>query len=200
MKTNDIAGFAALMTGLGELYGKAITEAYSEIYWNTLKSFDFADVQRAVKHHVADPEYGRFMPKPADIIRWIEGTQDSKALQAWTKVVLAMRRVGSYNSIKFDDPIIHTVIEAMGGWVQLCMTTNHELSFRAIEFQKHYVGYLLNPPKTAIPHLCGLLPSQSPIQIGFDGKGKKALAYQTSTSDAINDASRSKTVHTTNTR
>jgi hypothetical protein len=59
-------------------------------------------------------------------------------LQAWSKVESAIRHIGSYNSIAFDDPLIHWVILDMGGWVKLCACSAKEMPFCANEFMKRY--------------------------------------------------------------
>lgn len=45
-----------------------------------------------------------------------------RAIAVWTEVVKAMEQKGAYRSVKFDDPVIHSVIEVMGGWAELCGT------------------------------------------------------------------------------
>jgi len=60
------------------------------------------------------------MPKPADIIRAIKGNSQTQSLQAWSKVEDAIRLVGPYRSVVFDDLAIHGVLQEMGGWVKLC--------------------------------------------------------------------------------
>ena len=50
------------------------------------------------------------MPTPADLIVLIQGDRHSHALNAWGQVVTAIRTVGRYDSVVFDNPIIHCVI------------------------------------------------------------------------------------------
>lgn len=49
----------------------------------------------------------------------IEKTED-RALFAWESVSKAMAVHGAYVSVKFDDPVIHSVIDLMGGWACTC--------------------------------------------------------------------------------
>ena len=48
--------------------------------------------------------------------------QDKKltAFNAWQAVVTAMQKSGGCQSVRFSDPVIHSVIEAMGGWMRVC--------------------------------------------------------------------------------
>ena len=59
-----------------------------------------------------DFERGRIQ---ADILRMMQGTSLDSALSAWAKVDKAVRRVGTYETIVFDDEIIHRVIHDMSG-------------------------------------------------------------------------------------
>lgn len=156
MQTSDIQTFSALMAGVGELYGKTISAALTNIYWRTLKCYDITDVQRAFNAHIHNPDCGQFFPKPADIVRFIEGSGETRALFAWTIVEKAIHQVGIYQSVVFDDPLIHAVLEDMGGWVKLCTVTNVQLPFYANEFQKRYMSFVLKKPTRYPRYLCGI--------------------------------------------
>src|SRR5688572_11086717 len=111
MKTSDVSKFSVMIAGVGELYGKAISEQLTAIYWQVLKRFELQDVQQALQTHINNPDCGQYFPKPADVVRFIEGSGETRALQAWTKVEQAIIQVGSYQSVVFDDPLIHAVLE-----------------------------------------------------------------------------------------
>ena len=164
MKPTDITQFAMLMAGLGKLYGKTISEDLSELYWNSLQAFSWEEINRAVKRHVNNPDTGQFMPKPADITRHIIGSAENMALRAWSKVNSSIRSVGGYDSVAFDDPVIHAVILDIGGWIQLCHANIKQLTFLAIEFQKRYRGYLENPVPHYPPYLMGMIERDSQLQ------------------------------------
>lgn len=144
MTEQDRRAFYAMMTGLFEMYGRRASPELLEIYFGALKAYGLADLQHAANHHALDPDAGQFMPKPADFVRHIDGSKETRAMRAWTCVERAVRQVGPYASVVFDDPISHRVIEDMGGWIDLCNTPNEkDLEFRANEFGKRYQGYVL---------------------------------------------------------
>lgn len=150
MEPNDRPAFAKAMLAVGEIYGKKISAAQGELYWQTLKSYPIADVEAGIHRHIADPDVGQFMPKPADVIRQIDGGRDTQAMLAWTKVEKATRIVGSYCTVVFDDWRIHAVVRDMGGWIGMCEITSDDLPFKAREFEKRYRGYRAEsayPPK-----------------------------------------------------
>ncbi|MFZ1642573.1 MAG: hypothetical protein WAV07_14310 [Candidatus Contendobacter sp.] len=76
MKSTDKPGFAINILAIAEIYGKALSPAAIGIYWNALRDYPLAEVQRATERHVADPVNGQFFPKPADIIRYLTAAQD----------------------------------------------------------------------------------------------------------------------------
>lgn len=156
MQASDIPKFTAMMAGIGELYGKTISSMLTEIYWKALQHFEMKDVQQAFEVHINNPDCGQFFPKPADVVRFIEGSGETKALQAWAKVYRAIIHVGSYQSIAYDDPIIHAVLEDMGGWIKLCSVKNDQMPFCANEFQKRYMGFVNNKPKRHPKYFCGI--------------------------------------------
>lgn len=147
MDTHEKPAFAKLLTGMAAVHDKILSKAVVEIYWQSLARFAFADVQRALQAHIDNPDGGQFFPKPADVIRLLEGSGHSKASSAWAKVEKAISQIGSYTSVVFDDALIHAVIEDMGGWVRLCQTTIDQLKFSGIEFQKRYQVFLTKTPE-----------------------------------------------------
>jgi hypothetical protein len=156
MQADDIPKFTVMLLGIGELYRRPLSKFLTDIYWQSLKQFEWQDVEKAFQAHIHNPDCGQFFPKPADIVRWIEGTGETRALQAWSKVEQAITQVGIYQSVAFDDPLIHAVLENMGGWIKLCSLTFEELPFRAHEFQKRYMGFVNKKPERHPQYLKGL--------------------------------------------
>lgn len=144
MNGSDQGNFAALIYGCGEYYGKKLSSGVVEIYWQGLKSHSYEEIQTAVNQHMADPDSGQYMPKIADLKRILTGGKHTNAMQAWTKVDRTIRSVGPWESVCFDDPIVHLAIQDMGGWIDICNTpTEKDLEFKMHEFQKRYQGYLI---------------------------------------------------------
>src|SRR5262249_41248898 len=99
MTNADMTKFVKLMTGLGILYGKPMSEQLIDIYWQALQSFSFSAVKEAFNAHVRNPDTGQYLPKPADVVRYVEGTGATQALQAWSQVIRTIRSVGCYDSV-----------------------------------------------------------------------------------------------------
>lgn len=161
MLEQDTHEFAMLLIGIGEAFDKVLSQTTVDFYWNVLRNFSFAEVQRAIYLHFANPDTGKYFPLPADIIAGINGSSKEQALLAWTKTTTAMQTFGIYSSIAFDDPLIHVVLDDMGGWQKLCTTKVDHLPFVGKEFQERYRGYVVRKPSRYSKYLVGLVESQN---------------------------------------
>jgi hypothetical protein len=115
-------------------------------------------------------------------LRYLNGDSETRALQAWSRVQQIMRDVGSYDSLVFDDAILHRVVEDMGGWIRLSEKTIKEMDFLVHEFKKRYAAYVLHPPTSYPNQLTGRFAwhndklgheSQLPLLIGDPQKAEQ---------------------------
>jgi len=157
LKQADFDDFCMVLTSVGELYGKPVGEFAISLWWGALKDYDLLAVQEALSRHVRNPDSGQFMPKPADVVRMMQGSTQDSALSAWAKVDKAVRHVGPYKSVVFDDPLIHVVLHDMGGWTALGQKTDDEWPFVAKEFENRYRGFKAR----------GEIPQYPPQMIGI---------------------------------
>jgi len=183
MHISERDDFVKLLIGIAGMYRADLSEVVLKIYWKTLQRYSWQDVSNALFLHAQDPDTGQFMPKPADVIRIIKGNTQSQCLQAWSKVTRAIRTVGPYFSVVFDDSTIHAVIDEMGGWVKLCRVNEKEISFMAREFQTRYIAYKYQPPDSYPAKLIGLTEHYNLIQ-----------GYQCSEMMLIGDEAQAKSV------
>ena len=132
---------ASIIAQTYEFYEKKFSEFHITVWLEALKGFEFEQIKRALAYHMARADNGQFMPKPSDIVKILDGSTSDRASVAWGKVDKAVRSIGNYQSVVFDDPIIHLVIEDMGGWVQLCNKSNQDWPFTENHFKTSYKGY-----------------------------------------------------------
>lgn len=137
----DRKPFAQMLGAVASLYGRELSRDLLAIYWQALAPYDLAQVRRALDRHVRNPDAGQYMPKPADLLRMLDGTPTDAAMSAWAKVERAIRLVGGNESVVFDDPLIHRCIADLGGWIRLCETKTEDMPFRARDFQTMYAGF-----------------------------------------------------------
>jgi hypothetical protein len=141
MKQQDFDEFCEMLDLVAEQHNKRLSDGLKMLYWQGLADFDLAAVKQAAFRHLRNPDNGQFMPKIADFIRMLEGTTQDSALIAWAKVDQAVRHVGTYQDVIFDDPLIHRVIHDMGGWIGFGTKTGDEWPFVAKEFENRYRGF-----------------------------------------------------------
>lgn len=169
MKQQDYFEFIELMSSVCELYSKApLSEFTISIWWGALESFSFQEVRAGLSRHIQNPDNGQFFPKPADVVRALGGTTADSAAIAWSKLDRAVRSVGLYQDVAFDDAIIHAVVQDMGGWVAVCSKSDQEWPFVQREFENRYRGYATRR----------VTPDYPPILIGVASASNAMNAHE----------------------
>lgn len=130
--------FRALMTGLGELYGKEITQGLSDMYWAALSDYSDQEVDAAIKRGIRKWRCVNRIPSPAEIIEEIMGTASDQSLAAWEQLQAGVHRAGTYQSVHFEDGKMGRVIQLLGGWEAVCQWPMSELQYRRKEFMDAY--------------------------------------------------------------
>lgn len=144
MRHEDREALAAMLAKVMSIYGKQITNGFVDVFFDSLSGYDLESVRRGLNAHVQNPDSGQFPPKPADVVKLIDGTSQDQGMQAWSRVDKAVRRVGPYQSVVFDDAVVHRVIDEMGGWIKLCNTPSEEdYKFQGLEFSRRYRAYVI---------------------------------------------------------
>jgi hypothetical protein len=161
MRRTDRKSFIEALAAVYALYRVDLSPAVTEIWWRALQPYEIEQVQEALGRHSVNPDTGQFVPKPADVVKILEGTTSDSAILAWAKVTEAVRRFGSWDSVQFDDFIIHKVISDLGGWPELCATGAKEWDFKAKAFQAAYRAYRNRPSAEFPKHLPGRIEIQN---------------------------------------
>lgn len=140
-------------------YWKApVSEFALKVWVEACKPYTLEQVSKAIQAHAVDPERGQFAPKVADIVRQLSGTVTDQAAIAWGKALDAAARVGAYQDVCFDDPIIHSVITDLGGWPAFCRSDTDELGYLQHRFTDGYRAYTAKQA----PHPAKLTGDRSP--------------------------------------
>lgn len=80
------AQFKNTMAMISALYDKEIAGPKLQAYWMILGKYPADQIQAAAMKHMEDPKHGTFMPKPSDILKYINGQEFS------TDQIIAMAR------------------------------------------------------------------------------------------------------------
>lgn len=137
----DKPEFLKTLKGVHDFYRKDMTKFAGSTWWAAMQPYDLAAVLDALGRHAMNPDGGQFMPFPADVVRMLSGGTADAALQAWANVDRAVRQVGTYRDVGFDDALIHRVVYEMGGWIAFGQKSEDEWPFVAKEFVTRYRGY-----------------------------------------------------------
>lgn len=168
MIEKDRKPFQALVSDVYSFYGKDFSVFAGRIWWEAMKPFDLKAVGEALNRHCVNPDAGQYLPKPADVVRMLQGSTQDAALSAWAKVDRAVREVGTYRSVVFEDALIHRIVLEMGGWVSLGTKNEEEWPFIRNEFVNRYRGYRgRNEIPEYPPVLIGLAEANN-RKAGFD--------------------------------
>lgn len=86
------------------------------------------------------------LPMPAEIREYCLGLKEDdmqiKISEAKNKIETAIGSVGTYRTVAFDDPVIHLVINAYGGWIKLGMCPIDDFkNWLKFEFPKLYKSF-----------------------------------------------------------
>jgi hypothetical protein len=141
MQPTEKAAFKTLLTDAMAFYRRDLSTFALGVWWEACHTFSFEQVAKAITAHAMDPEQGRFAPMPADLVKQLQGTKTDRSLVAWGAVYRAIRSVGAYASVTFDDPAVSLTIHDMGGWPKLCASEINDLPFVQKRFCETFRAY-----------------------------------------------------------
>lgn len=180
----DFDRFFTVLTGISDYYGKPLSEGMQQLYWQGLMQYDIEAVEKALWEHTQNPDNGQFMPKIADVTRNLQGRTVDQASIAWSKVDAAIRRIGTYSDVVFDDPIIHRVISDMGGWIAFGAMDEKEWPFTGNQFKTRYQGYKMR----------GEVPEYQPVLIGIANAHNAKEGHRTQAPMLVGNEAKAKQV------
>ena len=139
------------LVGVYAFYDKELTEFAIRIWSDVLADKDIATVSAAFTHHLKDTGAGRFCPKPADILRHLNGDADAAAVLAWADVLDCVRYGG-----RGAEKIVGAArfaVDSLGGFSAIGRSDESDLGFiqkRFCEAFKVYRALDALPPVLAL--------------------------------------------------
>jgi hypothetical protein len=190
MTSQDLPKFASLLTAMSAVFDKAITPQVTEIYFRILDRFAIEEVERGISTACATL---KFFPKPAELIDAICGGQadlEDKAHIEATRVLTAIKRVGTYSSVAFDDPVTQAVIaQHFGGWHRFADMREDGEKWFIKDFAKAYASFARAGVKQN-----SALPGRAEIENNFRGyehRGRPAIIGNPETVGRMLEAAKS---------
>jgi hypothetical protein len=148
-KPRDVKRFAAVMMALAECFDKELSEYKLEVFFESLRELSIEEVEAAARWLMRHRTITGTFPVIAEFFQALEKVQADnldladRAELAWRKLVWAIENYGYYQSVSFDDAILHAAIEALGGWLKITDGENRDwyesqLQWRKKEFVQIY--------------------------------------------------------------
>lgn len=143
MTNNDFQEFCTVLSATIMLIKPEFvpTKQYMEFYFLTLKDFDIAQIRRALTKHIQNPVTGMYIPKPADLMKYLKPATGNDAERQWSIVMQAISSCGGrYSNVYFEDVITNTIIHEMN-WGNICNITDTSEPFERKRFLQAYENY-----------------------------------------------------------
>lgn len=165
--------FSIIFGMMAEYFGATPSSGIIEIYFQSFKDWPSEDFKKACQSVMQNRVFNG-LPKIAEIREALYGRIDDLVALAWESLMKALREVGPWESVIFEDGAIGHSIEAMGGWEKVNGWTVDECRMRRKEFESIYLANLrrgnIKPKK-----MTGLIEAHNSQQDewqGFTGKPK----------------------------
>ena len=128
--------FLKSLNSLESAFGEKLSKDRTKIYWDMLKGYSDVEIKKAVIEAIRRL---KFFPKISEIIEAIEGKIEDEAEIAWLLLKEKIERYDAYISVSFpENPVIGSVVEALGGWIKICDIKIEEEKWVKKEFIKLY--------------------------------------------------------------
>ena len=134
MREEDKKKFAVILGSIAESAGKNISKNRMKTYFEALKGFSIEQIEEAGYKLLLETD---FFPTIRMFRDAIIGDIETNAEIAYNKLIKARREEGSYKTVIFDDPIIHRIIDVLGGWIRVCEMNYEDEKFTA--FKKNFL-------------------------------------------------------------
>ncbi len=139
----NAAEILGMVRQLAAAYRQEADKYTQQAYLLGLADLPIEQVRTAVLQAIRGGD--QFMPTVATLRRLAgaELSTKSRAVVAFDALGAAVTQHGAYKSVRFDDPILNTTVQSLGGWVRICATLIDEWDshFRH-RFMEAYQGNL----------------------------------------------------------
>lgn len=148
MRKEDNEKFKELIAVIATTYDEKMPPAVSKVWAKLFKDYSIEQFEKAVYDHLSCPDAGMFPPKPANLIKLMQGSSkekemitQGKAEMAWAIVYKEIGRIGSYGTLELEDKVALATVQSIGGWKSLCACTMEQLDFKRKAFISAYSSY-----------------------------------------------------------
>lgn len=148
MNPSNKRKFAEAMGIMGEAFQKRPSDTLTDVYWRVLQDMPIETFERACLTLINTRTITGTFPMVAEIREAANGKEDieGRITTAWDKLMFAVERHGPYETIIFDDAVIHQILKSWGGWIKWASEiTNDQLKWARKDFAALYKSYATMP-------------------------------------------------------
>jgi len=128
--------FNEFMAALSTQIDKTFDQGFIRLVRKAVEPFPDEDCIKAFNYIIPRCQFQSDIT--TKLLEELEKSGEAKALLAWILVEKTIRGIGNYESVQFDDPVIHGVIESLGGWSDYSDFNNEKLVWKQREFINRY--------------------------------------------------------------
>ena len=162
MREHDIEQFQALVDDAATLLGKPpLGDRQTALYFGILADYPIEAVEAGLKAHMRDPQRGRFMPTPADVVAQIDGMVEQQDGRPGTEEAWALALRGQDEA----DTIVWTA-EMSQAWVVARVVLPDEVGAR-MAFKETYARLVAENRRAR-------LPAEWTVSLGHDPQRRDA--------------------------
>ncbi|TWO17976.1 hypothetical protein YZ82_08185 [Campylobacter hyointestinalis] len=132
--------FTEVFFKLGVILGKTPTTEQIDGYYWVLSRYDLNEFKLACANLLKTHKYNT-LPLPATFVELLEPKTEDLSIVAFDTLDKAVQRYGAYKSVSFEDKTINAVVEALGGWVDICNKDAEEWKWFKKEFITTYESF-----------------------------------------------------------
>ena len=138
---------AEQLAALYSFYGAELTEFAGRIWLQSTRDISDEQFDRAIQMHIEDPQRGRWLPKPADIIGAINGDKDEASLIAWGRIIEAARAGGARIGL---DEAASSALRDIGGMAAVQRSDESQNSYLQRRFCDSFKAYSARERREAL--------------------------------------------------
>ena len=164
MNDSDKVNFEKMVRATATMYpnikNEDINTMMLKLFFASLRNFTFEQVSYGFEKHLGDSVDGRFFPKPANIIKWLEDkgpATEQKAELAWAQINQELRKHGAYGNLDLDDKQAIAALKSFTTWKEFCMMDVSKMTWAKKEFISMYSTYDKTPLEMLPSSLPGLI-------------------------------------------
>lgn len=129
------------LAGVYSFYDRELSEFAIEVWSDALGDLDQQAVRAAFQRHLKDPDSGRFLPKPADILRQLHGDTRDQALIAWGDVLKRATEADYWQEKTKVSDVALQAVYALGGWSAIGRADMSQNGFLQKQFVDLFQAY-----------------------------------------------------------